>query len=341
MSGARGARLAPAERVTARAWEAFVGGGDVVEGVRPEIVDSWARCRDDFGIETSRDRALVADPHPGLAPEESVVAAELGAAAMTIAPDLAELGGVVVVADGRGRMLSAWGDERAERRGREQNLGPLYSWAEPSTGTTGVGTALVARGPVAVRRFEHWCAAFHDWSCAAVAVRSPDGRPVGVVGISVWGRPLPERAGAWLREAGSGVERRLGRRAAALAQDTTAEAPPLLAPVVPGRIVGQRAGRTIVLQVEAVHVVELEDGLVWLGTSDGRLRAAVRSLDTLEARLAPAGFLRVSRTAIVNLHRVREIAPSFKGGVWVVTDGGASVAVSRRRVAALRAALGL
>ena len=34
--------------------------------------------------------------------------------------------------------------------------------------------------------------------------------------------------------------------------------------------------------------------------------------------------------AIVNLHRVREIAPAFKGGVWVVTDGGLTLAVSRR-----------
>ena len=337
MSGARRGRLAPAERVAARAWEAFVTGGNVVEGVRPEIVDSWARCRDDFGIEPTRDRALPADPDPTLAPEESVVAAELGAAAMTIAPELAELGGVVVVADGRGRMLSAWGDEEAERRGKEQNLGPLYSWAEASTGTTGVGTALVARGPVAVRRFEHWCAAFHDWSCAAVAVRSSDGQPVGVVGISVWGRPLPERAGAWLTGAASGVERRLARRAAV----TSESAERLPGPLVRGRIVGQRAGRTIVVPVDAVHVVELEGGLVWLGTTDGRLRAAARGLDALEARLAPAGFLRVSRTAIVNLHRVREIAPAFKGGVWVVTDGGASVAVSRRRVPALRAALGL
>ena len=36
-------------------------------------------------------------------------------------------------------------------------------------------------------------------------------------------------------------------------------------------------------------------------TSEGRVRAAARGLDALEARLAPAGFLRVSRTAIVNL----------------------------------------
>ena len=339
MSGARGTRLAPAERAAARAWETFVGGADVVDGVRPEIVDSWARCRDDFGIEPTRDRALAADGDPRLAPEESVVAAELGAAAMTIAPELAELSGVVVVADGRGRMLSAWGDQGAERRGREQNLGPLYSWAEPSTGTTGVGTALVTHGPVTVRRFEHWCAPFHDWSCAAVAIRRPDGRPAGVIGVSVWGRPLPARAGDWLEAAATGVERRLGRRAAGPASHAGTHA--VTAPAIPGRIAAHRGGRTLVLPLEAVGVIELEDGLVWLSTTDGRLRAAARGLDALEARLAPAGFFRVSRTAMVNLNRVRELAPSFKGGVWVVTDAGSSVAVARRRVGALRAALGL
>lgn len=337
MSGAGRGRLAPAERVAARAWETVAAGGEAVTGVRPEIVDSWIRCRDDFGVEPTRERALPAEPDPLLAPEESVVAAELGAAAMSIAPELVELGGVVVVADGRGRVLSAWGDGRAERRGREQNLGPLYSWAEPSTGTTGVGTALVTRGPVTVRRFEHWCAAFHDWSCAALAVRAPDGRAVGVMGVSVWRRPLPERTGAWLTAAARGVERRLEHRLGTFAHEPLASAP---APV-PGRIVGQRAGRTIVVPVEAVRAVVLDDGLVWLETTDGRVRAAARGMDALEQRLVPAGFLRVSRTAMVNLHRVREIAPAFKGGVWVVIDGGLTVAVSRRRVAALRAALGL
>ena len=338
MSGGDRVRLGPAERVAARAWEAVAGGGEAVRGVRPEIVDSWIRCRDDFGVEPTRDRALPADPDPLLAPEDSVVAAELGAAAMSIAPELVELGGVVVVADGRGRVLSAWGDGGAERRGREQNLGPLYSWAEPSTGTTGVGTALVTRGPVTVRRFEHWCSAFHDWSCAALAVRAPDGRPVGVMGVSVWRRPLPARTAAWLTAAASGVERRLAHRLAPVAPLV---GPPSAPAPVPGRIVGQRGGRTIVVPVDAVRAVTLDDGLVWLETTEGRLRAAARGMDALERRLAPAGFLRVSRTAIVNLHRVREIAPALKGGVWVVTDGGLTLAVSRRRLAALRAALGL
>ena len=339
MSGAPQGRLEPIERAAARAWEAFASGEDVVAGVRAEILDSWSRCRDDFGIEPTRDRALPADPDPGLAPEESVVAAELGGAAVSIAPEIADLGGVVVVADGRGRMLSAWGDEHAERRGREQNLGPLFSWAEPSTGTTGVGTALVMRGPVAVRRFEHWCSAFHDWSCAATAVRSPDGRPVGVIGVSLWRRPLPDRAGSWLLGAAAGVERRLGLRASAL--DSRALPSPARAPIVPGRVVGLRGGRTVLLPVDTIHAVTLADGLVWLETAEGRIRSAARGLEQLEASLAPSGFLRVSRTAIVNLHRVREMAPSFRGGMWVMTDGGHQVAVSRRRVAALRAALGL
>jgi LytTr DNA-binding domain len=339
VSGAPRGRLDASERCTARAWESFASGADVVDGVRPEILDSWARCRDDFAIEPTRDRALPADLEPALAPEESVVAAELGAAAMSIAPEIHELGGVVVIADGRGRMLSAWGDEGAERRGREQNLGPLYSWAEPSTGTTGVGTALVTRGPVAVRRFEHWCSAFHDWSCAAMAVRRPDGHPAGVVGVSLWGRPLPERAGQWLVSATSEVERRLARRTRSLDLPQAPHASAFA--LVPGRVVGLRGGSTVVLPVEEIQAVTLDDGLIWLETEDGRVRSTARGLDQLEERLGPAGFLRVSRIAIVNLHRVRELAPSFKGGMWVVTDGGLRVAVSRRRVPTLRAALGL
>jgi hypothetical protein len=340
VSGALPGRLGPDERSAARAWEAFASGEELVTGVRPEILDSWARCRDDFGIEPTRDRALPAEAEPALAPEETVVAAELGGAAVSIAPEVAELGGVVVVADGRGRLLSAWGNERAERRGREQNLGPLFSWAEPSTGTTGVGTALVTRGPVSVRRFEHWCSAFHDWSCAAVAVRSPGGRPVGVIGMSLWGRPLPDSAGTWLLGAAAGVERRLALRASPAAPDTGLRASGA-APLVPGRIAGVRAGRTVLLPVEEIQVVTLDDGLVWLETSEAKVRAAARGLEQLEEALTPAGFLRVSRSTIVNLHRIRELGPSSRGGVWVLTDGGRQVSVSRRRVAALRTALGL
>lgn len=136
----------PALKKAASAWERFASGEDVVEGVRPEIVESWRRSRDDFRIDPGRDRAD-ASQAPRLPPEESVVAAELCAMAMAIA-------------DGEGRILGAWGDSRTLGRASGQNLDPLFVWREETIGTTGVGTALQADrhlAPSRVSRFENWC----------------------------------------------------------------------------------------------------------------------------------------------------------------------------------------
>lgn len=334
-------RLAPAETAVAAAWERFAAGDEVVDGIRPEILDSWLRCRDEHRVDPQRDRAPLAEQAPPPGAEESVVAAELGAAAARLAPDVEAVGGVVAVADGRGRVLATWGEGPSARRGGEQNLGPLFSWAEPSTGTTGVGTALASRGLVSVNRFEHWCAAFHDWSCAALAVRDPaTGAPVGAIDISVWDRPLPQAAAGWLQAAVAAVEERLRLRAALGVATPTA--PPPHAGPGPDRLVGVRGSRLVLVPVERVRAVTTEDGLLWLDTEDGRLRSPARGLEELEARLEARGFLRVSRQALVNLARVHEISPGFKGGLFLHLDGGGdAVAVSRRRAQPLRAALGL
>ncbi|MBM3677967.1 MAG: hypothetical protein FJW96_08815 [Actinobacteria bacterium] len=335
------------DRAVRRAWERFLDGATDIPGVRSQIVDSWLRCRDRYGVDPARDRARPAEGDPGLAPLESVVAAELGAAAMQLLPDVVALGAVAVVADGRGRMLSAWGGEHSQMRGLDQNLGPLYSWAEPSVGTTGVSSALVVGGAVSVRRAEHWCEAFQDWSCAAVAVRDPTGRPAGVIGISLWRRELPPsvepRLGRIAAEVEQRLVHRLGDRAlAGTAPSPVATHPVSTHPVAPSRLVGVRAGRNVIVRVASVALVAVEDGLVWLVTDEGALRSAARSLDQLAPQLRAAGFLRVSRVAMVNVERIREVIPAFKGGVWIAVESVPDlIAVSRRRVPALRDALGI
>ena len=42
---------------TAEAWECFTAGEDTVEGVRPEILTSWYRCREEYGVDPCLDRA--------------------------------------------------------------------------------------------------------------------------------------------------------------------------------------------------------------------------------------------------------------------------------------------
>jgi hypothetical protein len=334
-------RLRPVDRVAASAWERFASGESIVGGVRAEILASWARSRDTYAIDPGRNAAVVGERDPALAPKESIVAAELGAAATAIAPDAAAISAIVVVADGRGRVLLIRGDERTLKRGREQNLQPLHSWSEHSVGTTGIGTALVQDGVSTVNRFEHWCGAFHDWSCAAVAVRDGTRQPAGVIALSVWRRVLPGRAARWLATAAGDVERHLKHHELKTRVHSAGDAQ-LTPPAPLRRVVGVRAGRNVILPVDSLSAVTVEDGLIWLHTSEGRVRAAARRLEDLEARLVDEGFLRVSRTTLVNLHSVREIAPAFRGGVWiVVADVDQPVPVSRRRVQALRAAFGV
>lgn len=422
-------------REVAAARERFAAGEDAVEGVRPEILLSWKRCRDDYSVDPARDRA-VAEAAPPPAPEVTVVAAELGAAAMSILEDVRAIGGVVAIADGHGRVLGAWGDAGALRRSRDQNLDPMFVWREGTIGTTGIGTALEGPSPVAVERSEHWCEALQEWSCAAAGVRDPLGdAPLGAIDISIRDRPLPPAALDSLARAVGGIERRLRERAArardALSQAYrlhgrasgvavldrgghiveaddlaraalgvadprrrglaravadrasgerdwigTAElatgamatvepvkdadrvigvlvrlggtggerlAPERSAPgVVEDRIVGLRGRRMLVLPAARVRFAAVVDGTVWLDADDGRLRAAAGGLEELEARLAPLGFLRVNRQTLVNLRRVRELAPGFKGGLWVLVEGSEEpIVVARRRVGALRAQLGL
>lgn len=66
--------------------------------------------------------------------------------------------------------------------------------------------------------------------------------------------------------------------------------------------------------------------------------------DTLRhvlAQLDPAQFLRIHRGTLVNLARIREVHPLFKGGAEVVLHDGTRLDLSRRFRSGARAALGL
>jgi two-component system LytT family response regulator len=71
---------------------------------------------------------------------------------------------------------------------------------------------------------------------------------------------------------------------------------------------------------------------VHAGASRHLLRETMTSL---EARLDPQRFTRVSRAAIVSIARIREVQPLFNGDFVVLLDTGAQVSGSRRYRAAL------
>lgn len=93
--------------------------------------------------------------------------------------------------------------------------------------------------------------------------------------------------------------------------------------------------RIRVLDVDEVDWIGIEDEQVFVHVGDEAYPIR-RTLTELEARLDPACFFRAHRSAIVNLDRVKEVIPWFKGGHKLRLTTGAEVELSRAQARALR-----
>src|SRR5919199_443581 len=205
------------QAVTA-ARERFLAGDDRVRGVRPEVATSWYRCREQYHVDPSLSKAPPASAHDRPSSEHTleheIVFAQLGGAAASIASEVENVGGVVAVTDGAGRILTVQGDKETLARARESNMAPWSCWSEWATGTNGMGTALEAPGPVLISGPEHWCTGFQEWVCAGVAVRDAVTHDaVAVLDVSTWRSHLPPQAAGWLSRAVAGARTILRQRA--------------------------------------------------------------------------------------------------------------------------------
>jgi hypothetical protein len=206
---------------------------------------SWYRCRDEYGVNPWLERAPAATEASPHSIEHDVVFAELGGVAASAA---AEVGSdcLVTVTDPDGHVLASYEGQRVLRLASDSDLAPWYTWAEWASGTNGMGTALESHGPVIVAGPEHWCRAFHSWTCAGMAVRNVvTDEPLAALGISCRNSSLPGTALSWLRKAVATTEATLRQRAghagtllaAAFADSRLAPSTPLAVVDVAGNVV--------------------------------------------------------------------------------------------------------
>jgi two-component system LytT family response regulator len=110
---------------------------------------------------------------------------------------------------------------------------------------------------------------------------------------------------------------------------------------------GQYLTRLAVRDRDRIRVLDVGE-VDWIGVEGEQVMIHVgdqaypirRTLAELEARLNPTCFFRAHRSAIVNLSRVKEVIPWFKGSHKLRLTTGAEVDLSRARARALRKILG-
>ncbi|MCI0669419.1 MAG: LytTR family transcriptional regulator [Myxococcaceae bacterium] len=95
------------------------------------------------------------------------------------------------------------------------------------------------------------------------------------------------------------------------------------------RFAVRQDGRVVLVRAEDVDWVEADGRycVLHVGKEHHRIREA---LAAVEARLGHVGFVRASRSTLVNLERIRELHELFHGAVDVVLHNGDTVRVSRR-----------
>ncbi|HVW86904.1 MAG TPA: LytTR family DNA-binding domain-containing protein [Bryobacteraceae bacterium] len=96
----------------------------------------------------------------------------------------------------------------------------------------------------------------------------------------------------------------------------------------PDRIAVRNNGRVVFVKLEEIDWIEASDNYVCLHCA--RETHVVReTMSELEARLDPAQFLRVHRSAIVNLDRIKELQPWFRGDYRVILRDGTELTLTK------------
>lgn len=87
-------------------------------------------------------------------------------------------------------------------------------------------------------------------------------------------------------------------------------------------------GRVYFLDIDDIDWLEAADNYVKIH-ANRETHVTRQTLQRLEASLSPRGFIRVHRSAIVNIARIREIQPWFGGDYIVLLRDGTTVTTSR------------
>jgi two-component system LytT family response regulator len=128
-----------------------------------------------------------------------------------------------------------------------------------------------------------------------------------------------KHAKAQLRNSSTEIER---RQVAALLESIKQK------PEYLDRLVIKAGGRILFLKTEEIDWIEAEDKYVHLhaGKSSHMVR---QTLSALEAQLDPKKFVRIHRSTIVNVERIKELRPLFSGDHMVVLLDGTELTLSR------------
>jgi two-component system, LytTR family, response regulator len=107
------------------------------------------------------------------------------------------------------------------------------------------------------------------------------------------------------------------------------------------RIVVRESGRVYFVDVATIEWLEASGNYVSLHVTGGKTHLVHDTMAAMETKLDPEIFVRIHRSTIVRVDRIKELLPHFNGEYIVVLKDNARLKLSRSYLEKARAALGL
>lgn len=106
------------------------------------------------------------------------------------------------------------------------------------------------------------------------------------------------------------------------------------------KIVGYIAGGIHLLDTDTIYYFETVDSKVFAYCAK-QVYEVKEKLYELETLLAMTSFMRISKSTILNLNKVKSLSPAFGGRFEATLDNGERTIISRQYVPVLKERLGL
>lgn len=153
----------------------------------PAITRSWRRCLDQHHLDPASRQAPDVLEHPRLQDHRAPLEHIIKVARWQMSSLHQQLGGdgqVVLLTDAHGVVIDSVHDQAERATFRRAGLWLGAMWSEEREGTNGVGTCLVERQHVTIRREEHFRGRHAGLSCSASPIFDPHGELLAVLNLS-------------------------------------------------------------------------------------------------------------------------------------------------------------
>jgi len=108
----------------------------------------------------------------------------------------------------------------------------------------------------------------------------------------------------------------------------------------PALLFAKRADKLFVIESEQVDIIRTEGSDIKLYNREAQGYILTKPLREIGERLG-SDFVRISKSAIVNMNRVDHLSPSFNGTMYIVMKNGISDYISRKHLGDFKRRLGL